>query len=255
MRSISRGPRAAFAALVAIGIALTVVAGIASAAQFNLNITRIHLGAQHPVETVVVTNTEDLPLALEVHVKRWSMDADGQWQLAPDDGLVVHPLILRIAPGAEGRVRIGSLSPDTATETAYRVELQELPERSEAQAGHIRMLATVSVPVFVQPAKAKPAMAMTVKALDTHGTTLLFHNNGTGYAPPAAAKLVIRDAAGKVLHKADITVPYVLAGAQAPVQVKLPAASCARAAKVEVSLMEDQVLATDVPAGVAACVR
>ncbi|UHQ18737.1 fimbria/pilus periplasmic chaperone [Lysobacter sp. KIS68-7] len=254
MRSISRAPRAAFSAFVAIAIALT-VAGIASAAQFNLNITRIHLGASHPVETVVMTNNEDLPLAFEVHVKRWRMDADGQWQLTPDDGLVVHPLILQIAPGAEGRVRIGSLSPDTKSEVAYRVELQELPGHAEAVAGHIRMLAKISVPVFVQPANAKPAVGVSVNKVDAHGATLLFRNTGTGYAAPNGGKAIVRDAGGKVLKEANIEVPYLLAGAQAPVQVNLPAGACAHAAKVELQLLENQVLTADVPAGLAACAR
>lgn len=228
MRFVRTHGAAAFAALV-----LLASAGLASAAQFALSLTRIHLGASHPVETVTMRNPGATPLAFEVQVKRWTQGADGAWALVPDDGLVVHPLILRVAPGAEGRLRIGSLSPTVAKETAYRLELAELPDRARQKAGAVRMLARVSVPVFVQPAKATPTVALSVIGVDANGAHLVLRNTGTAYAAPGEATLRILDAAGKSLHESPVTTNYVLAGAQWPFDAKLSANACARAATIE----------------------
>ena len=78
-------------------LALTCIAGLASASQFNVGTTRILLGADHPVETEVLTNQEARDVSFEVHVTRWKQLADGTWDLQPTDALLVHPLIVRMS--------------------------------------------------------------------------------------------------------------------------------------------------------------
>ena len=230
------------------------LAGLASAAQFSLSMTRIHLDASHAVETVAFTNQEDKAVAFEVQVKRWRQAADGTWQLVPDDSsLVVHPLILRVEPGATQRLRVGSLSPTVSEEQAFRIELNELPDRNAKQINGIRMLARVSVPVFVQPAGAKSALAIVVDSLGTHDARLTLRNAGSAYSAPGEAKLRILDAAGKTLQEDPLTAPYVLAGAQSPMLVKLAGNACARAASVELVLPDAAPLAAPVAPGARRC--
>jgi fimbrial chaperone protein len=248
MRSFRTRSAAAFAAL-----SLLTLAGLASAAQFALDMTRIHLSAGHAVETMTVTNQEQAPLTFEVAVKRWRQDADGNWQLAPEDGLVVHPLILRIEPGKEGRLRIGSLSPTVSAEAAYRIELSEVPDRAQQKAGSVRMRARVSVPVFVQPPNAKAALALSVDSIDSQVAHLRLRNTGTAYSPPADVTFRVRDAARKVVHESKLTTNYVLAGAQWPLQAKIPGNVCTHAASVELQLADGAPLVADLAPGARRC--
>lgn len=238
-----------------LALASLALAGLASAAQFSLSLTRIHLNASHSVETVAFTNQEDKPVAFEVQVKRWRQSSDGTWQLVPDDSLVVHPLILRVEPGATQRLRIGSLSPTVSEEQAFRIELNELPDRTQQQqqAQGIRMLARVSVPVFVQPADATPALAVAVDAFDAQDARLLLRNTGGRYVAPAEGTLRVLDAAGKVVQEAKVTTPYVLAGAQAPLMAKLTGSACSHAASIQLLLPDAAPVAAQVAPGVRRC--
>jgi P pilus assembly chaperone PapD len=232
------------------GIAL---AGLVSAAQFGLSMTRIHLDASHPVETLAVTNRDADATSFEVHVLRWRQADDGQWQLVPDDGLVVHPLIVTMQPGETARLRVGSLSPSVTEEQAYRIELAELPDKSKQMAGMVRMLARISLPVFVQPKDAKAALGVTVDALQAHDAKLMLHNTGTAYSAPQDGKLRIVDAAGKTLQDIAVNAPYVLAGAQAPMDAKLSGSTCTHAAKIELTLGKDAPIAVPVAPGARKC--
>lgn len=245
----SRRIAAAFLALG--GIAL---AGLASAAQFGLSTTRVHLDAEHPVETLGVTNRDAEATSFEVHVQRWRQGADGQWQLVPDDGLVVHPLIVTVQGGETARVRVGSLSPSVKEEQAYRIELAELPDRATQKPGTVRMLARISIPVFVQTGDPKPALDLALDALEARDAKLVLRNTGTAYAAPQDGTLRLVDAAGQTLQEIQVSTPYVLAGAQAPLTSALVAGTaCKRAAKVELVLGKAAPIAVPVAPGARRC--
>ena len=238
--------------LAAIGL-LAGAVGLASAARFSVNLTRVHLGSRHPVETVVLGNQEDRPLSFEVQVRRWTQGADGAWSLVPDDGLVVHPLILTLPAGGEGRVRIGTLSPTVPAEQAYRVEFQELADANTPRdANQIRMLTRVSLPVFVQAKDGKPQLALAIASTTASRLGLSLRNAGPAYSPPALADLRVLDSAGRVVHQAKLSIGYVLAGAQLPVSSAWTNAACGRAAQVELA-MEGTTLHAAAPAALRRC--
>jgi fimbrial chaperone protein len=226
--------RARVAALAALSTIACLAPAVA--AQFSVSITRLHLGAGHPIETVVLSNQEARDVAFEVRALRWTQKADGTWDLAPTQDLVITPLIVKMPADGEARVRIATLSPSVASEQAYRVELQELPDSPNAPAGAVRMLTTVSLPVFVQPAQAEAHLELAVDAIDAKHASLVLHNAGTAYAPPDNAVVRVLDASGRALHEGKLDTNYVLAGARLPVQATIPAAACSRAATVELTL-------------------
>ncbi|HEV8694389.1 MAG TPA: fimbria/pilus periplasmic chaperone [Lysobacter sp.] len=222
--------------LAAAWLVLSCAAGVAGAAQFSLNQTRVHLNGGHAVETLVLANDEGQPVNFEIEVKRWRQDADGHWELTPTDALVVHPLILSVPAGGQARVRVGTLSPSVGAEEAYRIELQQLPDAVQSETVHIKMLTRLSVPVFVQPSSAKPQPTLAVTAVDATAVQLIVHNDGTGYLAPQDAKLRVLDAEGRAVHEDRLAIGYVLAGAQLKVAVKMPAGVCARANRIELTL-------------------
>lgn len=239
--------------LAALGL-LAGAVGFASAARFSINLTRVHLGQNHPVETVALGNEEAQPLNFEVQVKRWTQGADGTWSLAPSDGLVVHPLIVTIPVGGKARVRIGTLAPTTDGEQAYRVELQQLPDpNAMADATQVRMLTRISLPVFVEPHGAQPQLALAASSTTHHKLGLVLRNDGKAYAPPGEASVRVFDGQGRMVHEGKLSIGYVLAGAQLPIATAWPAGACARAAGVELTMAEGAKLRADIPADLRRC--
>jgi fimbrial chaperone protein len=240
--------------LLAVAGLLAGAAGLASAARFSVNLTRVHLGKSHPVETVALGNEEAQPLNFEVQVKRWTQGADGAWSLAPSDGLVVHPLIVTVPVGGKARVRVGTLAPTTDVEQAYRVELQQLPDpNATADAMQVRMLTRISLPVFVEPPGAESRLALAPSSASADRLGLVLRNEGQAYAPPGEASVRVFDDQGRVLHQGKLTISYVLAGAQLPIATAWPAGACARAAQVELATAEGAALRTVIPAGLRRC--
>jgi fimbrial chaperone protein len=245
----TRGVRVLAAAVLLAG-----AAGLASAARFSINLTRVHLGKNHPVETVALGNEEAQPLNFEVQVKRWTQGANGEWSLAPSDDLVVHPLIVTVPVGGKARVRIGSLAPTTAVEQAYRVELQQLPDpNATTDAVQVRMLTKISVPVFVEPQDAKPAVVLGASSVSAEKLGLVLRNDGKAYAPPGEASVRVLDAQGRVVHQSKLSIGYVLAGAQLPIATAWQAGACARAAQVELTTAEGANLRAAIPADLRRC--
>jgi fimbrial chaperone protein len=225
----------------------------AVAAQFSISITRVHLGAKQPIETLVLSNQEARDIAFEVHAKRWTQKADGTWDLVPTQDIVVTPIIVKLPADGDARVRVATLSPNVANEQAYRLELQELPDSPNAPAGEVRMLTMVSLPVFVEPAKATPKLELAVDAIDARHASLVLHNAGNAYAPPDNAVVRVLDQGGRTLHEGKLDTNYVLAGARLPLQADVPAAACARAATVVLTIGKDAPITAAVPAGQRRC--
>ncbi len=234
--------------------AFAAIAGSAFAAEFNLNPTRVHLDRARAVETLALGNGDQQPLSFEVSVKRWTMAADGSWQLQPSDDLIVHPLVFTVQPGEQARLRVGTLQPETGSERAYRVELQQLP-RNGGDGMEIQVLTRVSVPVFVQPSAPASAAAVSSATFDAEGLRLTLANTGSAYLPPQDARLRLLDGSGRTLAESALTVGYVLAGARLPLPAQpVAAAACAQAARVELDLSETGgTLVAPLPAGSRRC--
>jgi fimbrial chaperone protein len=227
--------------LLSLALALLAFALPAWAAEFELSPTRVQLDARHLVDTVQVGNSGASPLSFEVTVARWRMGADGTWQLEPSDDLVVHPLLLEIAPGSKARLRVGLLVPPTDPgEAAYRIELHEQPSAGAGTAGSgVRMLTKISLPVFVSGGDAgKPAPIL--QAARWQGDALAFslRNEGAAFLPPQALSLQLLAADGSVLQRQQLQGNYVLAGASLPLRVHAATALCPRAAQLALHLEE-----------------
>lgn len=225
------------AQLVAPVLLLVALAG--HAAEFQLSPTRVQLNPKRLVDTVVVGNSGAMPLRFEVSVKRWRMAADGSWQLAPSDDLIVHPLLLEIAAGSKARLRVGQLAPaQDPAEAAYRIQLDE-QAIGPRQSNSVRMLTRISLPVFVRGGVAgKPAPSL--QAPRWSGSTLAFalHNDGDSYLPPQTIEVQVRTADGTVLATQALQGNYVLAGATLPLRMHMAQALCARAGELRLHLQE-----------------
>src|ERR1700720_778279 len=109
------------------------------------------------VASITVTNPGDRKIYLQNSVHDWRQDPSGQDVLTESAAAIVSPPGMWIQPGATYNLRI-QLPPANDREVAYRVILQQLPDKSEIQAGRIVFAVTQSLPAFAEPAQPTPAV-------------------------------------------------------------------------------------------------
>lgn len=211
---------------------------VARAATFSVSPIRVELDARHRAAILTVNNSGDTPLRMQVRPMLWTMQPDGQWKLTPSDDLIVTPELLEVAPGKSLQMRVGSLVDAGASETSYRLLIDELPnlgDGKQATRPEIKVLTQVSLPVFDEPAAPKRVPVLRSAGLRKGVLELGIGNDGTQRLDAQSVKISVSDRTGHVLGKHDEVENYVLAGGTWFLRVKLPATSCPQAASVSMS--------------------
>jgi fimbrial chaperone protein len=226
-------------ALAALLLALVSAFGsTALAATLSINPLRIELDARHRTDIINLKNTAESPLRLQVRTMVWTMADDGQWQLTPSKDLIVTPELVEIAPGQGVELRVGILAdPGAAGEGAYRLLLDELPNQDAAPAAlsEIHVLTQISMPVFLEPSRRTRVPSLASAAVKHGMLALGLGDVGTQRLDPQRVKVALLDGAGHVIDQREMTENYVLPGRTWYLNIKLPAASCERAASVSVT--------------------
>ncbi|MFY9513394.1 MAG: fimbria/pilus periplasmic chaperone [Rubrivivax sp.] len=187
----------------------------AAAGGFSILPTRLQLGSERSVQSVVLTNSGAQTVVIESQVRVWPEGADGQ--LAND--LVVSPAVVTLPPGERMRVRVGLLRPGaTASERAYRLYFTELPSPSPLQGAGIGVRLRIGIPVFVAPQQPRPQALHWQLDSDADGDFLRVRNDGNLHWRVAEPALLLDG--DKPLPLA-MAAPYVLAGTV--LRVPLPA--------------------------------
>lgn len=172
----------------------------------------------HPSEdstSLWLSNTGRQPLQAQVRLFSWTQDGGGE-VLAPTRELAVSPPLMEVPPLGRQRVRLVRLGSDSpATETAYRLVVDELPSTapaSAAGAGSEASLLRYSIPVFVQPSAPASASRLSARIeVDASGRRLLrLDNSGGRHARIAGLAFVGTGGRRHVL--APNLAGYVLAG-------------------------------------------
>lgn len=205
------------AALAALGCAI-VASHPASAAGFDARPVTIETRGGN-VASITVTNPGDRKIYLENSVHEWRQDASGRDVLTESPAAVISPPGIWVQPGATYNLRI-QLPPAADRELAFRVKLQQLPDRSDIQAGRIVFAVTQMLPAFSEPAELPPP-ALRARLVDSQH--VLVSNDGGRRARLADIK-----ADGRIV--APGLVGYALAHSSFLVTLKSPI----RAGKIEI---------------------
>jgi len=228
---------------VAAALALAVGTGAAyraDAVDFSVYPVKVELSQRQQTAMLSLHNDSAQPLRLQVRAFVWDMDATGQWQLTPTDDLIVNPQLFEIGANQAAQLRVGTLLSPGATERAFRLQLDELPG-SDEDAGNgnvrIRMLARISMPVFLEPADAKAAASLDIAhvAAAAGRLAIALRNVGNVRFDPQPVQVSVRDAGGRELLHAKPMLGYLLPGAQSQLKIDIPAQACAAAVTVSVS--------------------
>ncbi len=137
------------------------------------------------VVAITVTNPGDRKIYLQNSVQEWRQDPSGQDILSDTPAAIVSPPGMWVQPGATYNLRI-QLPAAGDRELAFRVILQQLPDKSEIQAGRIVFAVTQSLPAFAEPAQLTPA-ALRARLVDPRH--LMITNDGGRRARLADIKM------------------------------------------------------------------
>lgn len=163
---------------------LAAVSTLAQAGGFSVAPVRLNFGERDRAVALRLTNQADAPLTLHADLRAWTQDAQGQDRLEPSDDLVVSPPVLRLAPRAEQVVRLILTVPrDPARQTAYRLILREqlAPAPADQPGAQIPIALALSLPVFVTPRSAQPALRCTLAAPGAADPEAVCENTGTAF--------------------------------------------------------------------------
>jgi fimbrial chaperone protein len=146
--------------ILAVAITTLIATPVFADGKFQVDPTRVDLGASAQTGAVHVTNHGAHPIRLQITAVAWTDDADGVMQLAPTSDIVVRPSLIEIAPGARSTLRVGVTVSPRAAEQSYRLFVEELPDRRPKPAGRIDVLTRIGIPIFVAPRTIREAISV-----------------------------------------------------------------------------------------------
>ena len=202
---------------------LLAFASPAGAASLQVAPTSLTLQAKQNADGLWLSNSGDAPVQVQLRVFRWTQ-VNGEDLLEPTRDLVISPPMQTLPPGERQLVRLVRTKPiPPASETGYRVIVDELPAPNKEQQG-LQFVLRYSVPVFVLPETPTPiAPSLHTRLVEGEDgqAAIEIENHGSEHAQ--IADLVYTDAS----NKPDVVIPglvgYVLPGQRMRWSLKSPA--------------------------------
>lgn len=178
----------------------------------SLEVSPVGLELQSPTAAATMTlrNNGSEPINAQIRVYRWSQEG-GEDRLSPTDAVVASPPITTLPPGVDYTLRVirTSQAPVAAPE-AYRLLVDEIPNRRATQTRTVALVVRYSIPVFFYPRDSADAkLAWSVEQVD--GRTYVAATN-TGDQHIRLADMSVRTAGGKSASIGKGLVGYVLGG-------------------------------------------
>jgi fimbrial chaperone protein len=190
-------------------LALTATAG---AAVYRVAPVTLEIPAGSGAGILTITNVSDQQIVLQVRVFRWTQSG-GQDVLTPTADVVASPPATSVPPGAQHLVRVVRVTNrPLASEEAYRLLIDEIPDAKNAQPQQIKLLLRQSIPAFFGGGVSAPADLQWQVVRTTKGVELAAQNHGTRRY--RISELSAKDAAGATLTTRSGLAGYVLAGSE-----------------------------------------
>lgn len=161
-----------------------------------------------------LSNTGRQPLQAQVRLFSWTQDGGGE-VLEPTRELAVSPPLLEVPPLGRQRVRLVRLGTGApAAETAYRLVVDELPDRrpGPAAAAAEGSLLRYSIPVFLQPSAPTSASRLSARIEEAPSGQRLLRLDNSGERHARIAALTYVGTGGRRHVVAPNLAGYVLAG-------------------------------------------
>jgi fimbrial chaperone protein len=189
---------------------------------------------------IEVRNLDQQPIRFQIRGADWSQDESGKNVYADSQSLIWFPRALELAPGESRIIRVGVRATPAAQEQAYTLFLQEvavgeLPAQ-KARGAQVRLLLSVSVPVFVQPVKPQPGGAIESAELRSGMLGVVIANRGNRHFSYREAAVVGLGPDGTARFAQKVQGRTLLAGSRQQFQVQIPQDVCRQLRELALTL-------------------
>lgn len=187
---------------------------------------------------MTVTNTHDVPIAIEVTVHRREQQPDGTDKLVLETkDVIVNPPQMVIQPGASQSIRVQWVgTPNPEKELAYRIVTEQLPIRltqvqRNDKTAELTMKYRYEAALYIQPRNVKPSARLERAEVVSEGGTpmlrLTLISDGTSRAILNAPKIKLSGSGGQFTIEGEQAAPLqglnILPGATRVVSLPAPA--------------------------------
>ncbi len=221
---------------VALGMAVF-ISTAAQASGFGVAPIRLDFDRTSKTGLIEVSNDDTRPLSFQMKLFAWSQDAEGKDQYQPSNDLIFFPQIMSLKPKEKRPIRVGTKGPPAASERAYRLFIEELPDPAEtaaAKAPQIAVRIRFGVPLFVAPAQPQIAGVIEDAKLAKGEIQLRVRNTGNrNFQFETVAARAGTTSIGETRGW------YLFPGIARAYSIKVDSEACAKAKTLEVHLSAD----------------
>lgn len=208
---------------------LAVAPALCPAGGFAVSPVRLFFEERDRALALRLSNEGDAEIRLQAELHAWSQDAQGRDRLEPSDDLVVSPTLIRVRPRSEQVVRLILAVPrEPNRQMTYRLLIREDRAAAPPTAAVVPISLVLSLPVFVTPASARPALACELEPVDSQRRVATCRNSGTAHA--RVGRMDLLDGSD-LIGRFEGSV-YVLPGSQVRIPLAVDASSAARAGQL-----------------------
>ena len=190
---------------------------VSHAGVFSVNPTRLELSRDVPSAVMQVVNAGAEDTTIQLHILQWTQ-IDGEDQFKASRHLISTPQIFNLRAGGTQIIRIGLPGkPDSSTESAYRLILEEIPSPPAPGFTGLQVALKVSIPVFVTNeviAKSRQDLAIQLDGQGTESPEKIrvnMHNKGLKHIQLRGMQIFSNDEKQEMLANYDKNT-YLLAG-------------------------------------------
>ena len=217
----------------ATALLFSILVGTASpsgAADFSVSPMIVEMQRGVRSAEIQVRNLDQQPIRFQVRGADWSQDESGKSIYTDSRSLIWFPRALELAPGEVRIIRVGVRALPATQEQAYTIFLSEVAlggqQAGKGGGAHVRLLLSVSIPVFVPPLEPRAGGAIESVELRAGGLIIAIANGGNQHFSYREAVIVGLGTDGSEIFKHKIQGKTLLAGSRQQNQVAIPRDLC-----------------------------
>jgi fimbrial chaperone protein len=189
---------------------------------------------------IEVRNLDQQPIRFQVRGADWSQDESGKNVYSDSQSLIWFPRALELAPGESRIIRVGVRATPASREQAFAVVLEEVAveaaQAEQARGAQVRVLLSVSVPVFVPPAKPQPGGKVESAELRGGRLAVVIVNEGNRHFSYREAAIVGLAPDGSEAFAQKVQGKTLLAGSRQHLEMSIPQELCRRLKELALTL-------------------
>jgi fimbrial chaperone protein len=219
---------------------LVATAPAPQAADFSVSPMIVELERGARSSEIHLRNLDQQPIRFQVRGADWSQDESGRNIYTDSKSLIWFPRALELGPGESRIIRVGVRTTPATQEQAYTVFLQEVAlggvQGGKAGGARIRLLLSISVPVFVPPVKPEPGGAFESAELRGRRLDVVVANGGNRHFSYREAVIVGLGPDGSEKFTQKVRGRTLLAGSRQQIQVSIPQDVCVQLREIALTL-------------------